>query len=279
MTARSGAPLVAVGGLGGSGTRLVAAALGDCGIRIGTDLNEALDNLWFTLLFKQESLPTWTAGEVNRRLDLLADRMNGALRVDRELERFIGGLVDTREQHGTAWLRERALSFVDGSDGPPPPGVPWGWKEPNTHLVAATILQRWPTTRYVHVTRHGIEMAYSSNHNQARLWGPSVLGSAYEATPRYQLRYWAEATRRALALEHDWPGRVLLVDYDDWCDDPAGGLRRLARFLGRPLRTDIVHRSEPTRPPAPRRPDDARAELDLADVEFARSLGHLIERV
>ncbi len=49
-------PLVAIGGMGGSGTRLIARILVECGIYMGSDLNEALDNLVFTRLFKD---PVW----------------------------------------------------------------------------------------------------------------------------------------------------------------------------------------------------------------------------
>jgi hypothetical protein len=48
--------MVAIGGVGGSGTRLGAALLQVLGYYIGDDLNESLDNLWFTLLFKRRSI-------------------------------------------------------------------------------------------------------------------------------------------------------------------------------------------------------------------------------
>ena len=45
-------PLICVGGVGGSGTRVIAMILASLGLNIGNNLNEALDNLTFTLLFK-----------------------------------------------------------------------------------------------------------------------------------------------------------------------------------------------------------------------------------
>ena len=47
---------VAIGGVGGSGTRLIAQLLREAGFYLGGDLNPALDNRWFTLLFKR---PDW----------------------------------------------------------------------------------------------------------------------------------------------------------------------------------------------------------------------------
>ncbi len=43
---------VAIGGVGGCGTRLIAEMLMRVGFFLGSDLNESLDNLWFTLAFK-----------------------------------------------------------------------------------------------------------------------------------------------------------------------------------------------------------------------------------
>ncbi len=46
-------PPVVIGGVGGSGTRLIAQILKDLGYFMGNDLNEANDNLLFPLLFKR----------------------------------------------------------------------------------------------------------------------------------------------------------------------------------------------------------------------------------
>jgi hypothetical protein len=48
-----GASPVIIGGVGGSGTRLIAQMLKELGFYLGSDLNSANDNLWFTLLFKR----------------------------------------------------------------------------------------------------------------------------------------------------------------------------------------------------------------------------------
>ena len=47
---------VIIGGVGGSGTRVVAEIINLLGFYIGDDLNPAKDNLWFLLLFKR---PRW----------------------------------------------------------------------------------------------------------------------------------------------------------------------------------------------------------------------------
>ena len=57
---------VAVGGVGGSGTRLIAQVLLELGYYLGGDLNESLDNLWFTLLFKRREVLDLTEAAVRR---------------------------------------------------------------------------------------------------------------------------------------------------------------------------------------------------------------------
>ena len=47
---------VAIGGVGGSGTRLVAEIVERFGFYLGGSLNNKHDNLWFTLLFQR---PCW----------------------------------------------------------------------------------------------------------------------------------------------------------------------------------------------------------------------------
>ena len=47
---------IAIGGIGGSGTRLIGNILYDLGFYLGDDLNRAYDNLWFTLLLKRREL-------------------------------------------------------------------------------------------------------------------------------------------------------------------------------------------------------------------------------
>ena len=49
----SDAAPVVVGGIGGSGTRVFAQLLRDLGFDMGSDLNESLDDLGFTALFKR----------------------------------------------------------------------------------------------------------------------------------------------------------------------------------------------------------------------------------
>lgn len=47
---------IVIGGVGGSGTRMVAGLLQSFDVNLGDALNESLNILWFTLLFRR---PSW----------------------------------------------------------------------------------------------------------------------------------------------------------------------------------------------------------------------------
>src|SRR5512139_426255 len=74
---------VAIGGLGGSGTRVVAAILQEAGVDIGPHLNRSLDNLFFSNLLKD---PQWFAtaddDQIESRLRLFG-RCTGGLPPER----------------------------------------------------------------------------------------------------------------------------------------------------------------------------------------------------
>src|SRR6266478_1556686 len=132
---------VAIGGVGGSGTRVGAALLQMLGYYIGDDLNEALDNLWFTLLFKRRSVLLESEPEFVQLVSLFRSRMSGETYLSDEKRAHVLQLCgDGRLQHPQAWLVERAESFLNEA-GSKRAGQPWGWKEPNTHIVIDRIFQ------------------------------------------------------------------------------------------------------------------------------------------
>lgn len=222
---------VVVGGVGGSGTRLVAAILREGGFAIGDDLNAALDNLSFSLLFNRPEILDCPDAEFRRTVAAFVRRMAGDGRVD---EQDVGWItaVATRDNppHSVDWMRHRLATLLApraaaASDR-------WGWKEPNSHVVLGRLAMALPEMRYVLLSRSGLDMAWSHNHNQARRWGPALVGRPFEATPRYLLTFWCAAHRRALAAAATFPGRFLHLRLEDLCSAPVPGLRRLLEFVG-----------------------------------------------
>lgn len=230
---------VAIGGVGGSGTRVGAALLQMLGYYIGDDLNEPLDNLWFTLLFKRRSVLLESEPEFVQLVSLFRSRMSGKTCLsNEERARVLELCGDGRLQHSQAWLGERAESFLNEA-GSKQAGQPWGWKEPNTHIVIDRIFQYEPELRYIHFVRHPLDMALSGNQNQLENWGPVMLSREVAIEPRHSLAYWCAAHRRVLSFFARWPARVLMVDFDALCANPGPQCARISNFLGAELSDEV----------------------------------------
>lgn len=231
---------IAVGGLGGSGTRAAAAVLDALGVDIGRDLNRAQDDLLFTVLFK----PLYRKRDLDAALRL-ARRRAGVHRRLRSGERpgpgealaFAAALLEVaRHGHdhdghhrGRAWALERLRNARAAS------GEPWGWKEPNTHVFLPVLLDRYPDLRYLHLVRHGLDMAFSRNDTQLRIWGRHFgvpVPDDPELLPVARLRYWSAANLRARELAEGDPDRCLVVRFEDLCREPVETVRRVAGFCG-----------------------------------------------
>src|SRR5215211_1268324 len=278
---------VAIGGVGGSGTRVVAQIVRDLGFYLGDDTNTALDNLWFTLLFKR---PRWyerSASGLQTGLSLFRKAMSGsgnptpsetAFLLRATLDVGVRGHDHLGSGRG-AWALHRARS-LRRAPGPRPGSVGWGWKEPNTHVLLEHLASSFPDLKYVHTIRHGLEMAYSRNQFQLFNWGP-VFGVEPPrngaALPPRALSYWVRANERAIELGRElFEERFLLLRYESLCDDPSGTVSRLAGFLGLAPDDDLVSRlaSQVAAPPPPRRPHDlASAGFAPEDLAMTERLG------
>jgi hypothetical protein len=231
-----GRPPVAIGGIGGSGTRLVAEIVRRLGFYLGRDLNVAVDNLWFTLLFKRFELGAEThrspefdcAAEVFRRV------MVGDARLTAEQIAWVRTLAVTdRLHHDGAWLAERVETLLEADAAGSGAPDRWGWKEPNTHVFLDRLPAAFPGMKYIHVARNGLDMAFSANQNQLQLWGRLFLGeAAADATPRASLKYWCHVHRRVLRFGAGLPGHFLMLNYGAFCQAPREHLPVLGRFLG-----------------------------------------------
>ena len=233
-------PLVAIGGIGGSGTRVVAAFLHMLDYYLGDDINESLDNLWFTLLFKRRSILIENDLEFGRLLSLFAFRMSGGRLLADEERTHILGLADhERLQHPRDWLRERARSFCEDQTSKLP-SQPWAWKEPNTHVMIDRLMQLHGDLRYLHVVRHPLYMAMSQNQNQLQNWGPIFLNRDVAIEPRLSLSYWCAAHRRMTKFMRLWSDRMITIDFDELCVSPDRLCIKIAKFLDVQLRADVL---------------------------------------
>jgi hypothetical protein len=289
---------VAVGGVGGSGTRLIAEVLRQLGYYIGGDLNRAADNLWFTLLFKRVELLSPESESFDRAVEVFRAVMVDRVPLIASQAAWVHSLARAaRPQHDAKWLRARVDSLLRTAGQvsearrwqgrlraraarlfrADEPRRWWGWKEPNTHVFLDRLGAAFPEMKYVHVMRNGLDMAHSPNQNQLRLWGPAFLGSNdYTVHPRWSLKYWCAVHRRVIDVGRSMPGRFLLLNYDDYCLAPSRGLELVLTFLGRGVDVRRLRRLESlARPPSSmgRFKHFGVGIFDPEDVAYVKSLG------
>lgn len=196
---RREAPVV-IGGVGGSGTRVVAELLKEMGFYMGK-LNKSNDNRTFASLFRH---PEWF------------------MRHHRSNPRVI--------YQALSQFEKQMLQHPDATSSR---YVGWGWKNPVSHIYLDFLERYFSELRYIHVIRHGLDIAYSGNKNQLRLWGK--LFQIKKPTPdqksRAYLQYWIRSNQRAIQLGQKMGNRFYLLKYDDLCLHPVREISRLVRFL------------------------------------------------
>jgi hypothetical protein len=246
---------VVIGGIGGSGTRVVAEMLTMLGYFIGNDLNSALDNLSYTLLFKR---PIWYLKnhhhkeKIMRGLSVLEKSMITRKSHEFRERIFLNKAVrdiamygHNKEGEGKGqWAYERLRVFKDTNSPPLDNFTGWGWKEPNTHLLVPVMNDYFHDFKYIHTIRHGLDMAFSFNQQQLYNWGPlfniNPPENEYDV-PGASIKYWIKVNNRILNLaEKLGGGKVLIINFDDLCKKPGEGIGRMVEFLQCGL-SEIVH--------------------------------------
>lgn len=247
-------PYVVVGGVGGSGTRLISSILATLGLNIGSDLNEAYDNLSFTLLYKHLKTLNMDKKTFDDSYKILTHSILGTrdFLTEKDKNRLEELSEKGRPGHPRAWLQERAKNILHINENGPLENIylkelpqishkpllgKWGWKEPNSHILMKRLNKQ---TKFIMVVRNGLDMAFSSNQNQLRLWGPTLLPKEmiqYDKygniiySPRISMKYWTLVHRKILQESKALGDNFLMVNFDDMCVNPDKWLHLLCDFL------------------------------------------------
>ena len=223
---------VFVGGIGGSGTRILATLLHTLGYHIGEDLNDSLDNLWFTAFFKRNAVCTMDDVEFERLYAAFRSVSSGIpSKFSINLQEIEAAMLDPREQHPLSWLRQRKASLLHHLANLQIKPL-WAWKEPNSHIVARRIMALDSEIRYIHLARNGLDMALSANQNQLQFWGHLAMSDIRsEIRPAQSLSYWCWAEQRVQQLHEEYPERVLWVRYEDLYYRTNQASKDVAQFL------------------------------------------------
>ncbi len=128
---------------------------------------------------------------------------------------------------------------------------PWGWKNPSSLYLLPLLDRALPGLRFIHMIRHGLDMATSANQNPLRKYGEAILGAGRHEVPQplASALLWARAN--TLAADYGssrMDRRYFLLRYEDLCAEPTRTLDKLAAFLKLPVPkagwcTPIRHRA------------------------------------
>ena len=231
-TEQSIAP-IAIGGVGGSGTRIVAWTLMQLGVKMPGLLNQSLDNLWFTLLFKRRAALIEADTDFAADWALFLAALEGGSDFDDRQQARIEELIQApRQIHSREEMETVAQSLLaDHSRQPLDVDVRFGWKEPNTHVFLERFLRCHSGLRYIHVMRHGMDMAFSDNQNQLNLWGSVFLDRDDLHGPRDSLSFWCAAHQRIDRIAALYENRVLTIKFEDLCAQTIPVVKEIAAFL------------------------------------------------
>ena len=248
---------VAIGGVGGSGTRVIAAIVESLGFDPGANLNRPRDDLTFTVLFKRPDAYPGVVGLIpaDHPAAVAATRVfasvrSGGRRPIAEVVPMVRASVSLpSNSRGTGLTmsvadvnrrirRLRRLPTVFRRR--PADAGPWMWKEPNTLFFLPTLFGQIAGLRYVHVVRNGLSMATSSNNFQLTNWSYLFDIAPGGRDDVRQLVYWARANLAVTDFLDDRP-EALVVSHEQTVTDPDAVAEEISSFLGAPV-TDRTRR-------------------------------------
>lgn len=297
---KSKEPYVVIGGVGGSGTRLIAMILSGLGLNIGSNLNDPLDNNVFVYLFRRiQTLDVIKDKKLFKKyLSILRKTFcETKEQLTEEEIKIIEELSHIKNQGVSyKWLGEQCKLIQENVIyGPIKEGMDtiddirkhfqleqtlngkWGWKAPNSHVIMKELFEVYPNMKYIMVVRNGLDMAYSDNQGQLKLWGPVLfdkkeLHKGWDKSPRLSLKYWCMVHKRIL---QDSKGKNFLwLDYDKLCMDPDKYLPILFDFL------EISHKYIESVKPMIKissgigRYKEHNDKFDQEDLDFVKELGY-----
>jgi hypothetical protein len=291
-------PNIVIGGVGGSGTRLIAMIVASLGLDIGNDLNESYDNLTFTLFFKRRDILSISDEEFNKLLILFEKSFQSKTYTDDEIK-YINNLIERFKYRGLKnyfierienliikdkpkMINDLILTYNQKTnhiksdklhlDG-------YGFKAPNSHIILERLIKSYPNMRYIHVIRNGLDMAFSDNQYQVKLWGHMYLSKEDFTNLHYaSLKYWCIVHKRILNIGQRIGSNFYLLNFEKLCKNPNKELKKLCKFLNVDVRCSIGLKYLIEKPKSIGRFKQFDIEIfDPKDIAYVKELGFDIE--
>ena len=292
-------PNIVIGGVGGSGTRLISMIVASLGLDIGNDINESYDNLTFGLFFKRRDINILSDEEFSKLLILFEKSFISKDYTNSETE-YIIKLTDRFtyynlkkyfiERANNILLKDKPKMIDDliqtynskikhiQSDRLHLNG--YGYKEPNSHIILERLIKSYPNMKYIHVIRNGLDMAFSENQNQVKLWGSMYLSKEdFKNLPYASLKYWCIVHKRILEIGEKMGPNFLLINFDKMCAKPNIWLKKLCKFLNIDVRCSIglKYLINPPSDSINRFKKYDLSIFDLKDIAYVKELGFATE--
>jgi hypothetical protein len=205
---------VVVMGRGHSGTRIVAWALVELGIRMGTIKAKATGDC-------QDRRFTGTIKKLARRTLHLA-------------------ATATPNQRDLHTFQKAVHKYLDWMGDISPA---WGWKFPETYLIGNIVEATFPDARYIHMIRDGRDLAFKMHltDDPNRGLGRALLKhlNAVDKPDYFQAALsWDFQVRRFSTLAAELGDRLHTLTFEALCRNPIGEMEKIASFLDVPMTND-----------------------------------------
>jgi len=280
---------IVIGGMGGSGTRLVAEILSQFGIFLGDDLNVASDNLLYTLLFRRSA---WFYKSYQNRnriqtglsvLDKLLLKEYGLS--FKEIWFLLYAVTDMSlhyRRDERSWSLMRLRKIINNTRFKDNQYNGWGWKEPNSYLILENLKDHYNSLKFIHTIRHGADMAFSKNQRQLRTWGDLFgIPEPSKDFPSASLKFWARANQAVEKLgESLGVNQYLQINYDLLCQKPDQIINELITFLNIDVDKPTYQAALklPKIPPSlGRYKKEDLSQFDMDDLNVVKSFGFTVE--
>lgn len=289
-------PTVIVGGVSGSGTKIIASILIACGLNMNEDLNESLDSLLITLLFKRKKILEISNEELTNLLMIYQKSCN--LKENKILSNEISLLnelykdEDIYNNFPKLWFDKRINILLNKDkisyhikeliinqkkpclkvnlDG-------FGWKDTNSYIILDKLYSIYPKMKYIHLIRNGLDIAFGANQNHLLFWGKKYLhindfNGIY--TPYASLKFWCVMNKKIIKLgEQMGPNHFLLLKYEDLCQEPDKYLQILCNFLNIDSKYATCLNSYIEPCTLGKYKQQELKQLDPTDIEYVKLLG------
>jgi len=193
-------PLI-IGGIGGSGTRIVGQLVKDAGIYLGDNINRANDAREFNDFFSNWIIPYYQ--KKNSFHEIKKDRIN-------EFQKCV----------------ERQLLPIHGKK------IRWGFKYTRSILLLPFLYCQFPKMQFIHVIRDGRDMIFSENQKQVSDFGKIILNKENPTKIQDKLRFWSLVNFEANKYgEEKLKENYLFVKFEDLCLKKEETIIKMFDFL------------------------------------------------